>query len=187
MIQLNSESVPRVLLKFDCMARWIYPHVVQSFERLAHFIQQYKAGHVVRARLTVLLPVMFRPLVIITSILSLGRMMASAAFSSKCNDFSMCGSVLRASCKDDAGVVHATTVDLDTCFGFLFRIGLVCDPQTYLPYSHDCGQCAISGTDMWCVCPEERGLGPELIWMRSDLDQCIQVNNGTLSCVDKEV
>lgn len=171
MTRLGSESVPRVLLKFDCMARWIYPQRACGASgdwRITCSSIRWSTCHV-RARHTVLLPMMFLPLVTVTSVLSLGRMMASAAFSPQCGGFSMCGSVLRASCKDDAGVARAASFDLDTCVGFLFRVGLSCDPGTNLPYSSGCGQCALSGTTMWCVCPEERGIGPEWIWMSTDL------------------
>lgn len=102
---------------------------------------------------------------------------ADSGFASNCTQFSLCGTVLRATCLNDAGRAHKTSIDLDACLSFWP------DHNGYIWCQQDgtlggCDQCALNGTTVWCPCP-----GDGEVWNHFnpfDLDTCIGNKNGKL-------
>lgn len=119
------------------------------------------------------------------AVLSSG-ILVEGAFSSECNvnSLSLCGSTLRGSCNNDAGVEQATAFDLDSCIGFSpDHDGFMwCEKEVSLPFGQGCQPCALNGTDMWCSCLGNGPLGIVWNWNVIDLNACIDANNGKLSC-----
>ncbi|EJD54377.1 hypothetical protein AURDEDRAFT_156157 [Auricularia subglabra TFB-10046 SS5] len=103
-------------------------------------------------------------------------------FSGKCNQLSLCGAVLKATCVDDAGVAHKTSLDLNTCVGFIpDHDGIIwCEKDNGVPFQGGCRQCGLNGTVMWCPCFGD--FSEAFLWNFIDLDTCIGSHNGQLAC-----
>lgn len=112
---------------------------------------------------------------------------ARGGFSSKCdtNNLSLCGNVLQASCKNDAGIASEKTFALDDCVAYSpDHTGLMwCQKDNALPVGSGCQQCALNTTTLWCVCPGLDFEGIVYNWNSVDLDDCVDVDDeGNLFC-----
>ncbi|EJD54378.1 hypothetical protein AURDEDRAFT_156158 [Auricularia subglabra TFB-10046 SS5] len=105
----------------------------------------------------------------------------AGALEDNCSGFSMCGTALRATCKDDKGVAHRTSFDLNTCVGMISRDILVCQ-KGLGGLDGVCQQCALNGTALLCPCFAR--FAQNYIMYEIGLDSCLGVNatNGRLFC-----
>lgn len=121
-------------------------------------------------------------LFVFAALASLHSVRADGGFSQKCDQLSFCGTVLKATCVDDAGVAQKTQIDLNTCIAFIIDHDgdMWCEKDNGVPFEGGCRQCALNGTVMYCPCFGD--FSEAWLWNYMDLDTCIGSHNGQLAC-----